>query len=70
MLLTAGLGILVSVISLSFEEVSFRSSNSATELLLLFVIAIIENLGYRQLNAIWRVTGMINWLSKADNKWG
>ena len=70
MMLAVGLGMLISVISLSLEEVSFRSSNNAAELLLLFTVAIIENLGYRQLNAYWRVIGMIKWLSKAENKWG
>lgn len=70
MMLAVGLGMLISVISLSLEEVSFRSSNNAAELLLLFIIAIIENLGYRQLNAIWRVMGMFNWLTKSENKWG
>jgi len=70
MMLAVGLGMLISVISLSLEEVSFRSSNNLAELLLLFFIAIVENLGYRQLNAIWRVTGMINWLSKSEHKWG
>ncbi len=69
-LLAVGLGMLVSVISLSLEEVSFRTSNSAGELFMLFVIAIIENLGYRQLNAIWRLTGIINWTFKSDHKWG
>jgi cellulose synthase/poly-beta-1,6-N-acetylglucosamine synthase-like glycosyltransferase len=70
MMLAVGLGMLISVISLSLEEVSFRSSNNAAELLLLFIIAIIENIGYRQLNAIWRVMGMYNWLTKSENKWG
>ncbi len=70
MMLAVGLGMLISVISLSLEEVSFRSSNNAAELFLLFIIAIVENLGYRQLNALWRVTGIIKWLTKADNKWG
>ena len=70
MMLAVGLGMLISVISLSLEEVSFRSSNNAAELPLLFIVAIIENLGYRQLNAIWRVIGMTYWLTKADNKWG
>ena len=70
MMLAVGLGMLISVISLSLEEVSFRSSNNAAELLLLFIVAIIENLGYRQLNAIWRVIGIINWLTKTENKWG
>ncbi|MGB5397090.1 MAG: glycosyltransferase [Gammaproteobacteria bacterium] len=70
MMLAVGLGMLVSVISLALEEVSFRTSNSATELFLLFLVAIIENLGYRQLNAIWRVSGMVNWLTKKENTWG
>ena len=70
MMLAVGLGMLISVISLSLEEVSFRSSNNAAELFLLFIIAIVENLGYRQLNALWRVTGIIKWLTKSDNKWG
>lgn len=70
MFLAVGLGMLISVISLSLEEVSFRSSNSASELLLLFLVAIVENLGYRQLNAVWRVMGMYDWLTKTDHKWG
>lgn len=70
MLLAIGLGMLVSVISLSLEEISFRSSNTALELLLLFCISIIENLGYRQLNAFWRVKGLFNWLSKTEHSWG
>ena len=70
LIMAFGLGMLISVISLSLEELSFRTSNNAVELLMLFIIAIIENLGYRQLNAIWRVTGMIKWMSKSDNKWG
>jgi len=70
LLLAVGLGILVSVISLSLEEVSFRTSNNAFELFLLFLVAIIENLGYRQLNALWRLSGIIQWFSTSDRKWG
>ncbi len=69
-LLAVGLGMLISVISLSLEEVSFRTSNNAGELLLLFIVAIIENLGYRQLNALWRVKGIFDWMFKTDHKWG
>jgi len=70
MLLAVGMGMLVSVISLSLEEISFRSSNNALELLLLFTIAIIENLGYRQLNSLWRVKGLYNWMTKSKHTWG
>lgn len=70
LLLAVSLGMMVSVASLSIEEVSSRTSNSATELFLLFLVAIVENLGYRQLNSVWRVMGMYNWLVKSDNSWG
>jgi hypothetical protein len=70
LLLAVGLGILVSVISLSLEEVSFRTSNNALEFILLFLVAVVENLGYRQLNALWRLSGIIQWLSRSDRKWG
>jgi len=70
MLLAIGMGMLVSVISLSLEEISFRSSNSALELFLLFCIAIIENLGYRQLNTLWRVKGLYDWMTKTEHSWG
>lgn len=70
LLLAIGLGMLVSVFSLLIEEASTRTSNSAPELLLLFFIAIIENLGYRQLNSIWRISGMIDWFVKSDHTWG
>ena len=70
LLLAVGLGILVSVISLSLEEVSFRTSNNAFELFLLFLVAIVENLGYRQLNAIWRLSGIMQWLFQSERKWG
>ena len=70
LMLAIGLGILVSVISLSLEEVSFRTSNNALELLLLFMVAVIENFGYRQLNAIWRLSGLMQWLFKRERKWG
>jgi len=70
MLLAIGMGMLVSVISLSLEEISFRSSNNALELFLLFCVAIIENFGYRQLNALWRVKGLINWATKSNHSWG
>jgi len=69
LLLAVGLGILVSVISLSLEEVSFRTSNNAFELFLLFLVAIVENLGYRQLNAIWRLSGIMQWLFQSERKW-
>ncbi len=69
-LLAVGLGMLSSVISLSLEEVSFRTSNNVSELALLFIVAIVENLGYRQLNALWRVKGIYDWAFKTDHKWG
>ena len=38
-------------------------------ILLLYLVAILENFGYRQLNAIWRMQGLYRWLFGRSHKW-
>lgn len=54
-LVAIGLGILLSVLTLLLEEISFHLYPKPGHVLVLFFIAIIENFGYRQLNTLWRV---------------
>ncbi|HEX8196385.1 MAG TPA: glycosyltransferase [Pyrinomonadaceae bacterium] len=70
MLLAIGLGLLLSFTSILLEEISFRTYPKTKHLLVLFGGAILENLGYRQLNAFWRLEGLIRWLMKSEAKWG
>ncbi len=70
MLLAIGLGMLLSVSALLLEELSFRTYPKTRHLLLLFVAAIAENFGYRQLNSYWRLEGLVKWMIRRKPKWG
>lgn len=65
-----GLGVLLSTSSLLLEELSFHVYPRARDLLLLFLVAIAENLGYRQLTAFWRVQALIEWMCGRHVPWG
>lgn len=65
-----GLGVMLSASSLLIEELSFHVYPRASDLLLLFLMAIVENLGYRQLTAFWRVQALIDWLRGREIAWG
>jgi cellulose synthase/poly-beta-1,6-N-acetylglucosamine synthase-like glycosyltransferase len=47
-------GIVLSVLSIILEELSFRKYPRLSDLLTLFVAAFLENFGYRQLTSWWR----------------
>ncbi|MBI5137266.1 MAG: glycosyltransferase family 2 protein [Nitrospirae bacterium] len=62
------LGVLLSVGSVLLEEMSARSYNRWQDLAVLMAMAVLENFGYRQLNVIWRVRGLFQFLS-ARRQW-
>lgn len=70
LLLSIGLGLLLSASALLLEELSFRTYKRPRHLWQLLAAILIENLGYRQLNAWWRVVGLANWLSGRKARWG
>jgi cellulose synthase/poly-beta-1,6-N-acetylglucosamine synthase-like glycosyltransferase len=54
------LGMCLSVFSLVLEELSFHRYPKFRHLLSLVFVAIIENIGYRQLNSWWRIKGTLS----------
>ena len=62
-------GVFVSVASLVLEEVQLRRLPRARDLAILTAIAMLENLGYRQLNNLWRVRGWWQFVRKSEG-WG
>ncbi|PSB01435.1 glycosyltransferase family 2 protein, partial [Merismopedia glauca] len=70
LLIELGLGILISLNALFIEEITFQIYPKFRHLLILFLVAIIENFGWRQLMNIWRMIGTINWLIGLEAKWG
>jgi len=63
------LGVALSILAVGLEEISFRRYPRFRDLLHLFFLAVLENVGYRQLNSFWRVRGMVGFLRK-QHGWG
>lgn len=70
LLVAIGMGILLSVNGLLLETLSFRVYARKRDMLLRFAMAVLENLGYRQLNTLWRCRGMWQWFSRRKHTWG
>jgi cellulose synthase/poly-beta-1,6-N-acetylglucosamine synthase-like glycosyltransferase len=65
-----GLGILLSASGLLLEEMSFHIYPKGKQLLLLGLVVVAENLGYRQLNTVWRLVGLYRWAVQKEASWG
>jgi len=62
-------GIALSAAAVALEELTFRRYPRWLDLMRLFSAAIIENLGYRQLNQLWRLQGTVAML-RGRRHWG
>ena len=65
-----GMGTLLSVTGLLLEELSFHIYEKPRHIFTLFLAAIAENFGYRQLNAVWRFIGLYRWAAGYKLEWG
>lgn len=68
--LAVGLGVMLSTSALVLEEMSFHVYPRTSHLLRLFLVAIIENFGYRQLTVVWRLQGLYGWMCGSTPEWG
>ncbi|MEO7251088.1 MAG: glycosyltransferase family 2 protein, partial [Arenimonas sp.] len=67
-----GLGVLLSTNAMFLEELSFQMYPRPGQQLKLFVAAVLENFGYRQINSVWRFMGLCKWLfsTRRRGHWG
>jgi len=63
------LGMILSVLSVLMEELTFRKYDRLRDVLILILFAFLENLGYRQIHAWWRFRGLIDFL-RGKKGWG
>jgi hypothetical protein len=63
------LGVLLSSSAIMLEELSFHLYPRTRDVLLLFLIAVVENFGYRQLTSLWRLQGLARWFFGRAHKW-
>jgi cellulose synthase/poly-beta-1,6-N-acetylglucosamine synthase-like glycosyltransferase len=64
------LSILLSVAALALEEFSFRRHPRSREVARMIWWSIWENVGYRQINGLWRVQGLWDALRRRRGGWG
>jgi cellulose synthase/poly-beta-1,6-N-acetylglucosamine synthase-like glycosyltransferase len=67
-----GMGVLLSTNALFLEELSFQLYPRTWQQLRMFFVAVLENIGYRQLLAVWRFMAVVSWLFSfwAKGHWG
>jgi cellulose synthase/poly-beta-1,6-N-acetylglucosamine synthase-like glycosyltransferase len=70
LLAAISLGILQSVSAFFLEEISFHVYPKLRHMFLLFLSAILENFGYRQLNSYWKIVGLYQWARGKKGAWG
>jgi cellulose synthase/poly-beta-1,6-N-acetylglucosamine synthase-like glycosyltransferase len=62
--------VFVTLAALLAEEVSFRRYRGVPDLFRAIYAAVQENFGYRQLNAFWRLGGIVEVLRRTRHDWG
>ena len=68
-LLAVGYGVLLSIAAILLDDMRAGSRGHGRDLLRLVIAAVVENFGYRQLQALWRVQATVDFLRKKDG-WG
>jgi hypothetical protein len=63
-------GLVLSTGAILLEEFTLRKYPSMRHVLELFATAVLENLGYRQIMAVWRTRGLIDGLFSTRSGWG
>lgn len=63
LLLALTFGVAISAAAVALEELVFRRYHRARDLLALFGLAVVENLGYRQVIMFWRAWGTLRHLT-------
>ncbi len=63
-------GIMLSLIALLLEEFTVRRYQNPRDIMKLFLFAILENLGYRQINSWWRLLALIQAFTGKKSGWG
>lgn len=62
--------IFVTLVALLAEEVSFRRYRGLPDLFRSIRAAVEENFAYRQINAWWRLNGIIEMVRRSSHDWG
>lgn len=69
-LFAAMLSVMLSTIALLLDEITFKGISRLRYIPVLFLASILECLGYRQINAFFRIKGALKWILGSKHEWG
>lgn len=67
--LAFGVGIALSAASIALEDMNFRKYHRGSDLFWMFTLAVIENIGYRQMVSFFRMRAIVSYL-RGKSSWG
>ena len=70
MLAALGYGVLLSIVAIVVDDLTYKTYRRWKDLGALVVAAFIENIGFRQMHAYWRLRGLLAGLRGANSSWG
>jgi len=65
-----GYGVLLSIVAIVVDEITYQTYRRWSDFAVLVAAAFLENVGFRQLHAIWRLRGLAAGLRGSDASWG
>jgi cellulose synthase/poly-beta-1,6-N-acetylglucosamine synthase-like glycosyltransferase len=68
--ITYGFSVIVSLSCVAAAEYSFDLYDKASNHVIILIAAVLENLGYRQLTAVWRCIGIVQAFRGKESAWG
>src|SRR6185436_6977270 len=69
-LLVGGMGIAFSMLAVLLDDIAFHTYRRGRDLFSLVTAAVMENLGYRQITAWWRVKATWDYMKGRRSGWG
>jgi cellulose synthase/poly-beta-1,6-N-acetylglucosamine synthase-like glycosyltransferase len=70
LLAALGYGVLLSIVAIVVDDMTYKTYRRWSDLGLLVAAAFVENVGYRQLHAIWRLRGLWSGIRGSNAAWG
>jgi cellulose synthase/poly-beta-1,6-N-acetylglucosamine synthase-like glycosyltransferase len=69
-LAAVGYGILLSIVAIVVDEITYQTYRRWSDFGVLVIAAFLENVGFRQLHAVWRLRGLWSGIRGKDAHWG
>jgi hypothetical protein len=70
LLAALGYGVLLSIVAIVVDDMTYKTYRRWSDLAVLVVAAFVENVGFRQLHAFWRLRGLWSGLRGSNAAWG